>query len=252
MVATAFDDATQKVRLVRHFVWKPTPDQPLDFANTIERAVIELQSRFWIQSVSFDPWQLSALSQRLTDAGVPMAEYPQTLGNLTAMGENLLALFKDRNIEIYDDADLRWSLTNAVGVESARGFKIGKPSTGKKIDIVIALAMSALAAVRHSRDGFGVFEYYRRRAAGELNLDDDGGMAEIYQATLDELTGDSRCAACKQPLHGVALDSGPLGRFHPDCFGMETPAAAPEASSRQDTGFTGLIGRSLADIQRGK
>jgi hypothetical protein len=253
VVATAYDDASQKVRLVRHYVWKPTPNQPLDFASTIERAVIELQGRFWIQSVSFDPWQLSALSQRLTDAGVPMAEYPQTLGNLTAMGENLLALFKDRNIEIYDDGDLRWSLTNAVGVESARGFKIGKPSTGKKIDIVIALAMSALAAVRHNRDGFGIFEYYRRRASGDLTLDDDGGMADVYQAALDELErGDNRCAACHQPLHGVTLDSGPLGRFHPECFGVEKPPEAPAPSSNYDESVPALAQQLLDEVRRGR
>jgi phage terminase large subunit-like protein len=254
VVATAYDDAAQKVRLVRHYVWKPTPDQPLDYTATIERAVIELQGRFWIQTVSFDPWQLSALAQRLTDAGVPMAEYPQTLGNLTAMGENLLALFKDRNIEIYDDADLRWSLTNAVGIESAHGFKIGKPSTGKKIDLVIALAMSALAAVRHNRAGFGIFEYYRKRAAGELKLDDDGGMAEEYERALDELErGNNRCAACKQPLQSRYLDSGPLGRFHPECYGMEKPAAAPvESSAYEDTSLKGLIGPALEDIWRNR
>lgn len=223
VVATAYDDPSQKVRLVRHYVWKPTPDQPLDFTNTIERAVLELVDRFLVQGVFYDPWQLSALAQRLTDAGVEMQEFPQTLGNLTAMGENLLSLFKDKNIEIYEDGDLGQSLRNAVGVESARGFKIGKPSAGKKIDLVVALAMSALAAVRHERDGWGLQEFYReaaeRAARGEPPLPRDTYLSDIYEAERERLRGISNaCKKCGKPIIGTYVDGGPLGRFHKECF----------------------------------
>ena len=227
VVATAYDDPSQKVRLVRHYVWKPTPDQPLDFTNTIERAVLELQDRFSLQGVFYDPWQLSALAQRLTDAGVEMQEFPQTLGNLTAMGENLLSLFKDRNIEIYEDGDLGQSLRNAVGVESARGFKIGKPSAGKKIDLVVALAMSALAAVRHERDGWGLQEFYResaeRAARGEPPLPPDTYLHDIYVGERERLRAISNsCPVCGKPVIGEGADANGK-RYHRDCWAKINP-----------------------------
>jgi phage terminase large subunit-like protein len=223
VVATAYHDESQKVRLVQHYVWKPMPGQPLDFTNTIERAVLELQDRFQVQGAFYDPWQLSALAQRLTEAGVEMREFPQTLGNLTAMGENLLGLFKDRNIEIYEDGDLGQSLRNAVGVESARGFKIGKPSAGKKIDLVVALAMSALAAVRHERDGWGLQEFYReaaeRAARGEPPLPRDTYLSDVYEGERDRLAAiRNACRKCGKPIIGTFVDAGPLGRFHKECW----------------------------------
>ena len=152
-----------------------------------------------------------------------MQEFPQTLGNLTAMGENLLGLFKDRNIEIYEDGDLGQSLRNAVGVESARGFKIGKPSAGKKIDLVVALAMSALAAVRHERDGWGLQEFYReaaeRAARGEPPLPRDTYLSDVYEGERDRLAAiRNACRKCGKPIIGTFVDAGPLGRFHKECW----------------------------------
>ena len=223
VVATTYDDEAQKVRLVRHYVWKPTPDKPLDFVNTIERAVLELQERFWLTGVYYDPWQLSAVAQRLTDAGVRMEEFPQTLGNLTAMGENLLALFKDRNIEIYADGDLAQSLRNAVGVESARGFKIGKAAAARKIDLVVALAMSALAAVRHERAGWGVLQYTRQRAEmaarGETPVEDTSLADEYWKVRneLERMSENSLCPKCKKPLGPTKTLNSDGKYYHPEC-----------------------------------
>jgi phage terminase large subunit-like protein len=223
VVATAYDDDSQKVRLVKHYVWKPTPDKPLDFVNTIERAVLELQERFWLTGVYFDPWQLSALAQRLTDAGLSMEEFPQTLGNLTAMGENLLALFKDRNIEIYADGDLAQSLRNAVGIESSRGFKIGKAAAARKIDLVVALAMSALAAVRHERAGWGMFQYTRQRAEmaarGETPVEDTSLADEYWKVRneLERMSENSLCLKCKKPLGPTKTLNTDGKYYHPEC-----------------------------------
>src|SRR5208282_4166535 len=193
--------------------------QPPDFTSTIERAVLELKDRFWLQGVNYDPWQLSALAQRLTDAGVDMREFPQTLGNLSAMGENLLGLFKDRNIEIYEDTDLAQSLRNAVGIESPRGFKIGKPSVGKKIDLVVALAMSALAAVHHERAGWGVREFYRqaaeRAALGLPAPPPDTTWQDEYDNERRRLR--NLCAVCRREVVGTGIDQG-AKRFHVECF----------------------------------
>jgi hypothetical protein len=83
--------------------------------------------------------------------GVPMREVPQTPGTLTEIGTNLFELIKARGLVAYPDAGLRLAISRAVAVETPRGWKISKEKQAHKIDVVIALAMSAHAAVLGSR-----------------------------------------------------------------------------------------------------
>jgi hypothetical protein len=77
-----------------------------------------------------------------------MEEYPQTLDRLTAMGENLFNLIKGRNLLVYPDEQIRTAVLRAIAVEGNRGWKIDKTKQSHHIDIVIALGMAALCAVR--------------------------------------------------------------------------------------------------------
>jgi hypothetical protein len=45
-------------------------------------------------------------------------------------------------------------VSRAVAVESARGWRIAKDKTSHKIDIVVALAQAALAAVRKGQESW--------------------------------------------------------------------------------------------------
>jgi terminase large subunit-like protein len=149
IVAVTWNVATKKVRLVWHRIFKPTPEDPLDFERTIETTLLELRTRFIVRSVRYDPMQMASPAQRLTAAGLPMVEFPQTLDRLTAMGTNLYELTKAQNIEVYPDEELRRAVGNAVAKEvpGRGGWKIAKEKASTKIDVVVALAMAALAAV---------------------------------------------------------------------------------------------------------
>ena len=68
--------------------------------------------------------------------------------NLTEASQNLYDLIKGRKLAVYPDADIRLAISRAVPVESARGWRIAKDKQSHKIDVVVALAMAALAAVR--------------------------------------------------------------------------------------------------------
>jgi phage terminase large subunit-like protein len=92
------------------------------------------------------------LAQQLTRDGLTMVEYPQTTANLTAAGQCLYELIKHGNLIAYADDDLRRQVSNAVAVESSRGWRIAKEKAANKIDAVIALGMASLAAVQ---DGGG-------------------------------------------------------------------------------------------------
>jgi phage terminase large subunit-like protein len=220
VVAVSFDDETRKVKLIRHYLWAPTPDNPLDFSRTIEAALIELRNHFWLMGVYFDPWQLTYLSQRASDLGIPMEPYNQTSGNLTEMGQGLYSLFRDKNITIYPNLDVRKSLLNAAAIESPRGFRIGKQTASRKIDLTVALAMACIAAMRHERQGFGVFQYYRERAARAaqgLPEPIDTELQDIYEAERWKIEGDANCHKCGLPM-GVAKTLNTDGKYyHPEC-----------------------------------
>lgn len=65
------------------------------------------QPEYRIGSVLFDPYQMQRSTSALRGAGVLMVEYPQTSGNLTAAGQALYDLIRDRRLRMYADGELR-------------------------------------------------------------------------------------------------------------------------------------------------
>jgi len=148
IAVVTFDHAIKKPRLVWHRIWQPSVVEPLDFENTVEKTMLELRRRFWLREVRYDPYQMQACAQRLTNAGLPMLEFPQSVPNLTEASSNLYELFKGKNLALYSDPDIRLAVSRAVAIESARGWRIAKEKASHKIDVVVALAQAALGAVQ--------------------------------------------------------------------------------------------------------
>ncbi len=96
IVVVTYDTQAQLVRLVFHRVFHPTPDDPLDFEQTIEATLLELSKRFQVRKVLFDPYQMMMMSQRLTRAGLQVEEFAQTVPNLTAASQQLYELVNKR------------------------------------------------------------------------------------------------------------------------------------------------------------
>lgn len=120
------------------------PDRPINFDADVEQTIREWNRRFRIRAVWYDPYQMAASSQRLRREGVPMQEYAQSASNLTAVAENLFTLIKGGNVLAYPDA----AMSRGCAVEGARGWKIAKEKQSHRIDIIVALAMAALACVK--------------------------------------------------------------------------------------------------------
>jgi phage terminase large subunit-like protein len=89
IVAVTWDEELKKARLIMHRVFQPTASEPLDFEVTIEATLTELQKRFQVREVRYDPYQMQAVAQRLLRSGVPMVEFNQTSANLTEASTNL-------------------------------------------------------------------------------------------------------------------------------------------------------------------
>ncbi len=163
IVAVATDG--ERVRLVTHRIFQPSPDEPLDFEATIEATLIELCTRFSVQAVRYDPWQMAAVAQRMIKRGVPMEEFPQTTSNLTDSSSNLFELIKSCSLQVYADDAMRTSVSQAVAVETARGWRIAKEKAKHKIDVVVALGMACHAAVKQEMlPGAGMLEWMRQQA----------------------------------------------------------------------------------------
>jgi len=69
--------------------------------------------------------------------------------SLGEASSNLYELLKAGNLRAYPDDEIRKAIGWAVGKETARSVRVTKEKTGHKIDVVIALAMAALAAVKY-------------------------------------------------------------------------------------------------------
>ena len=148
IVVCHWDKKEQRVRLVFHRIFQPTPDKPLNFEDTIERTLLDLTKQFLVRKVLYDPYMMQPTTERLARAGLKMEEFPQTPANLTAASQNLFELIQGMNIIAYPDAGMRLAISRAIAIETSRGWRIAKDKQTHKIDVVIALAMASYAAVR--------------------------------------------------------------------------------------------------------
>jgi phage terminase large subunit-like protein len=148
LVACTCDRKTKVVRLVTHKVFTPRAGDPIDFEATVEATLLEWRERFLLRKVWFDPFQMQATAQRCQRAGIKIEEYPQTVPNLTAATSNLFDLIQARQLVLYPDAGMRLAISRAIIVESSRGWRLDKLKQQYKIDVVVALSMACLAAVR--------------------------------------------------------------------------------------------------------
>jgi phage terminase large subunit-like protein len=149
IVAVTWEEETQKVRLVTHRVFQPTADEPLDFEATIERTLLDWHTAYFLRRVLFDPYQMQATAQRLTKAGLRIIEFAQTPANLTEASQNLFDLIQQQRVVLYPDAGMRLAISQTVALETPRGWRIDKQKQSHKIDVVVALAMAAWAAVQY-------------------------------------------------------------------------------------------------------
>jgi len=145
------DIVRDKVVLARHRIWHPSANQPLDLDQTIGNYLREMHRGYRMQAVFYDPYQLHDLAARLRSDGIKMVEYPQSVPNLTQMGQNLFELIKAGNLVLYSDDELRLQVGHAVALQSSRGWRIAKEKTSHKIDAVVALAMGAMFAERKTQ-----------------------------------------------------------------------------------------------------
>jgi phage terminase large subunit-like protein len=113
----------------------------------MEAYLLELHRGSRLIKVNFDPFQFHRSAMTLVKKGLPMQEYPQTIPNLTEMGQGLYDLVHGGGLVLYPDKELRKEASVAIAKETTRGLRIAKEKTSQKIDQVVALAMAVVEAV---------------------------------------------------------------------------------------------------------
>ena len=173
LVAVAFDKKAQVARLVAHRVFTPTPGDPINFEDTIEATLLHWHKAYRLRKVWFDPFQMEATAQRLAKAGLKIEGFAQTVPNLTAATSNLFDLLQERRLVLYPDAGMRLAASRAVLVETSRGQRLDKMKQTQKIDVIVALSMACLAAVRGQHES-----YYNLEAMCDMGDEEDAMPVE--------------------------------------------------------------------------
>src|SRR5690606_2676745 len=81
----------------------------------------------------------------LAKAGVHMVELPQTNARVAA-DQALYDAIVGQTLKHFDHPALNEHIANAVAIETARGFRLAKEKTRKKIDAAVALSMAHYGA----------------------------------------------------------------------------------------------------------
>ncbi len=73
----------------------------------------------------------------------------------------LFELIEGENLVVYRDAGIRLAISRAIALETPRGWRIAKEKQAHKIDVVVALAMAAYAAVKGQSESSYCTDYSR-------------------------------------------------------------------------------------------
>jgi hypothetical protein len=147
LVGVWYNPATQKAEVLYCQVWRPERGElrggkpTIDLDATIGAEVFRLRALGAVDSVTFDPYQLHTVSIAWQRAGIRCIEFPQTAARVEA-DQSLYDSIIGHNLAHFGDPVLTDHVTNAVAVETARGFRLAKEKAVKKIDAAVALSMA--------------------------------------------------------------------------------------------------------------
>lgn len=130
-----------------------TPGNETDF-DFIESDLLELAQKFRVQSVRYDPWQATQLSQRLRNEGLNCIEFRATTQNFSPAIIELDAAMRSGRIDHDGNPVLEWCMGNVVGTQDRRGnFYPTKSKPEQKIDLAVAAMMGIAGAMDEDQDG---------------------------------------------------------------------------------------------------
>jgi phage terminase large subunit-like protein len=129
-----------------------TPGNVIDF-GMIEDDLLEDHRRAQILNAGVDPWQSTQLSQRMTDEGIPMLEYPQTVKNMSEPMKELEKLVLQGRFHHNANPAFTWMMSNVVAFLDAKdNVYPRKEFPENKIDGAVAAIMALGAWLQPAKE----------------------------------------------------------------------------------------------------
>lgn len=170
-----------RIRLANHKLWRPILGKKIDLME-VERYLLDLDRKYNLEFVAFDPWQAELLAQRLeADTtrrsrnqrrrynNLPwLREIPPTGSNLRDQASIVIKSFTDHRFQFYDCDPLHSDLLKLRVEEKSYSYRLISPRTGEGHgDTFSAFALALL--VGHEIAG------KKPRIVGCLDLDNPHG-----------------------------------------------------------------------------
>ncbi|MBA7562435.1 hypothetical protein ES695_19505 [Candidatus Atribacteria bacterium 1244-E10-H5-B2] len=162
-----------KIQLIDCKTFQGKVGREVQLEEQVEAHILKLAKNFNLTEVLFDPYQFTRSAQTLANKGLKLTEFPQTLDRLTQMSQNLYDLIRGGNIVFFKHKELRKHLLSAKAKESNRGWRLIKAKASSKIDISIALAMSAQGIVNSGISTGGCRVRLIEAHGGDDDFEDD-------------------------------------------------------------------------------
>lgn len=143
--------------------------------DEVERYILDLKRSFNFATMVFDPYQSESLKQRLQAKGLPISVFNFSGASWPALTMNLLGLFKDRRVRLYQHDGLIRELQTVSIVEQSYGYKLQNSKAGTHDDMVVSLAMASLKAMEGAESTCGIFT--APSVTGELLYQKDFGIS---------------------------------------------------------------------------
>lgn len=180
-VVLASEGSSGRIRLAHHKCWKPLPNRKVDFLE-VEAHIREMDAKFHMKSVAFDPWNAEHLAARLESdhraryqvhrswTNPFMRETPPTATNLRDVCTLLIESFTDRRVQLFPNEVLRNDLVR-LRIEEMKsgGCRLVSPrdSNGHG-DSATALGLALMAVHEHG--------IRKTVTVGAFDGKDDGGL----------------------------------------------------------------------------
>ena len=125
-----------------------TSGNVVDYA-AIEEFILQTADRYQLESVSYDRWNATQLSQNLEGEGITMVQFGQGFRSMSAPTRELERLILEKKIAHNGHKVLMWNFDNlVVETDPAGNIKPSKRKATEKIDGVVALIMALDRAIR--------------------------------------------------------------------------------------------------------
>jgi phage terminase large subunit-like protein len=124
-------------------VWAPTGDRPVDVTDVMQY-LRELDDRYSVEAVSYDPRFFDVPAKMLADEGLAMIEIPQSVERMTTAVGGAYELIRGGQLTHDADEVFATQVLNAVARFNEHGFVLTK-AEGRargKIDAAIALCLA--------------------------------------------------------------------------------------------------------------